>query len=308
VTASTTQSYTANFNTLYQLTTAVSPTLAGTVSPSAPVYELANTAVPISATANSGYTFSSWSASPSANATFGTNLVTLSGPATVTANFTVNQPTLTITPPSLSWVNQPNNTSVSQTLTLKNNGATAIKISNIKIPGSNTELDSLGDPDDFSFVSACGSSIAANSSCTIKVTFGADNDNLAPYASLVITDNAALSPQSVMLTATIVDPLISLSPSSLSFGTVTAPTTKTVTVKNSGLTALNLSGLAINGTDFAFNLTTTTCTSTTSLAKGATCVIGVTFSPTTTTSYSGTVTITSNALNGLTKTISLSGK
>ena len=307
-----TTSYTVYFNTLYQLTTAVSPAGAGTVSPSAPVYEPANTAVSISASANSGYTFSSWSASPSANASLGTNSVTLSGPATVTANFTANPPTLSINPPSLSWVNQPNNTSVSQTLTLKNNSATAIKISSIKIPGSNTELDSAGDPDDFSFLSACGSSIAANSSCTIKVTFGADNDNLKPYASLVITDSATGSPQSVGLTATIVDPLISLSSSSMSFGTVTPPATatKTVTVKNSGLTNLTLNAPSISGTDYAFTTGTCSTTGTTTLVPGGTCTISVIFSPPTTTkntNYSGTVTITSNALNGASKTISLSG-
>jgi len=115
----------------------------------------------------------------------------------------------------------------------------------------------------------------------------------------------------VPITANILDPLISLSSSNLSFGSITHATTaaKTVTVKNSGLTALKLSGLSISGTGFAFTSPAPagSCTSTTSLSPGATCNVGVTFSPAAKTNYSGQVTITSNALNGTTQKISLSG-
>jgi hypothetical protein len=239
-------------------------------------------------------------------------------PASQNFTLTVNAVnSLLLSTTSLNFGSVNNNKSVTLPLTLTNEGSNTITISSIKIPGSNTE-GSANDADDFSFVSHCGSSIPAtvgHNSCIIDVTFSADNDYPSSSASLVITDSATGSPQSVTLAASVLDPLISLSPSSLSFGTVTVPTTKTVTVKNSGLTALNLSGMTISGTDFAFNPTSTTCTSTTSLAKGATCVIGVTFSPASTTSYSGTVTITSNALNGTaapagqtTVKINLSGK
>jgi len=88
-TASTT--YTANFNTQYQLTTAVSPTGAGTVTPTTGGYDNASTPVALTATPASGYVFKNWSTTASGTLTNPTNATTatvsLSGPATVTANF-----------------------------------------------------------------------------------------------------------------------------------------------------------------------------------------------------------------------------
>ena len=57
---STATTYTANFDTQYQLTTATNPTEGGTVSPSSGSYYNANTVVPLSASPNSGYSFSNW--------------------------------------------------------------------------------------------------------------------------------------------------------------------------------------------------------------------------------------------------------
>jgi hypothetical protein len=308
-TTTTTTSYTASFNTLYQLTTAASPTNGGTVTPASGTYYASGAVVPVAAVANAGFKFTNWTG-PVATASSASTTVTMSAPETVTANFS-STPALTIFPTSLNFANQNNNTNASQTVTLTNAGSSTITISSVRIPGSNSETMSPGDPDDFSFANHCGSSIAAGKSCTIVVTFSADNDDINPYASLVITDNVTGSPQSVPITANILDPLISLSSNSLSFGSVTHATTsaKTVTVKNTGLTALTLSGLSISGTGFAFTSPAPagSCTSTTTLSPGATCVVGVTFSPAAAkVSYSGTVTITSNSLDG-TKKISLSG-
>ena len=78
--------YTATFQTQYQLTMAASPAAGGTVAPASGTYYNAGTVVPISATANSGYSFSSWTgtvASPAAAST----TISMSGPETVTANF-----------------------------------------------------------------------------------------------------------------------------------------------------------------------------------------------------------------------------
>lgn len=310
VTASTTTTaYTASFNTLYQLTTAASPTNGGTVTPASGSYYASGTVVPLTAVANATFKFNSWTG-PVASASSASTTVKMTAPATVTANFGAAQ-ALLISPTSLNFPNQNNNTNTSQTVTLTNQGSSTILISSIKIPGSNTEASLPGDPDDFSLVNHCGSTLAAGKSCTVSIIFSADNDDLSPYASLVITDNATGSPQSVPITANILDPLISLSSSNLSFGSITHATTaaKTVTVKNSGLTALKLSGLSISGTGFAFTSPAPagSCTSTTSLSPGATCNVGVTFSPAAKTNYSGQVTITSNALNGTTQKISLSG-
>lgn len=79
--------YTASFDTQYQLTTAVSPSGAGTVSPASGTYYAAGAVVPLTATANAGFAFSSWTGNV-ANATSASTTITMSGPQSVTANFT----------------------------------------------------------------------------------------------------------------------------------------------------------------------------------------------------------------------------
>src|ERR1035437_4272955 len=79
--------YTASFKTQYQLTTAASPAAGGTVTPSSGGFYDSGSVVAISATANSGYTFANWSGSV-ASANSASTTVTMSGPQTVTANFT----------------------------------------------------------------------------------------------------------------------------------------------------------------------------------------------------------------------------
>ncbi len=78
-------SYTANFNTQYQLTTAVTPSGSGTITPSCSsgCWESSGAIVSLTARANSGFTFSSWSGGLTGNPTS----VTMTAPQTVTATF-----------------------------------------------------------------------------------------------------------------------------------------------------------------------------------------------------------------------------
>ncbi len=79
--------YTATFDTFYQLTLAVSPNGGGTVSPASGSFFPANFTVNISATANAGYSFTSW-AGPVTNPNSAATTVVMSQPQSVTANFT----------------------------------------------------------------------------------------------------------------------------------------------------------------------------------------------------------------------------
>ena len=149
--------------------------------------------------------------------------------------------------------------------------------------------------------------------CTIAVGFLDSSKIFSPTAStatLIITDSAAGSPHSALMTAMVTDPQVSLSSTNLSFGnqkTGTTSAAKKVTLTNSGLTSLKLTGLTIKPTANFALATGTTCTSSTMLSPGGTCLIYVTFTPTTRgQKYSGTVTITDLALIG-TQIISLSG-
>jgi len=78
--------YTANLTTQYSMTTSVNPTGAGTVSPSGTSWYRSGQRASVSATANSGWAFRSWSGDLSGS----TNLssVVMNGPKNVTANFT----------------------------------------------------------------------------------------------------------------------------------------------------------------------------------------------------------------------------
>jgi hypothetical protein len=86
-----------------------------------------------------------------------------------------------------------NTSSAAKPVTLTNTGLTALTIDNIAIAGKN--------PTDFTETNNCPSSLGVKSSCTIGVTF-------KPLAkgslsgSVVITDNAQNSPQSISLSGT----------------------------------------------------------------------------------------------------------
>ena len=97
------RSITANFTqtpTQYTLATSISPANAGTVSPSSGNYD-PNTNVNLTATANSGYTFSSWSGLASGDTSSGnTARIYMNNNRSITANFVQPSPTPSGTP----WV------------------------------------------------------------------------------------------------------------------------------------------------------------------------------------------------------------
>jgi hypothetical protein len=103
---STATTYTASFNTQYQLTTQASPSADGTVSPASGSYFASGATIPVTATANAGFTFSSWT---STGGTFdsttsaSTNFHMPAAPASVTGNFAASavQITISTTPANL---------------------------------------------------------------------------------------------------------------------------------------------------------------------------------------------------------------
>jgi len=100
----------------------------------------------------------------------------------------------TVSPASLTFSTQTVGTSTAaKTVTLRNNLTTTLAISSITFTGA--------DPGDFGQTSTCGGSLAAQSTCTISVTFtpGATG---ARTATLNLYDSANNSPQTVSLTGT----------------------------------------------------------------------------------------------------------
>jgi Divergent InlB B-repeat domain len=97
---STATTYTATFDTQYQLTTQASPSADGSVTPASGGYYAGGAVIPVTATANSGFQFNNWT---STGGTFdsstaaSTNFHMPSAPATVTGNFAVAMEQITIT-------------------------------------------------------------------------------------------------------------------------------------------------------------------------------------------------------------------
>jgi hypothetical protein len=100
----------------------------------------------------------------------------------------------------------------------------------------------------------------------------------------------------------------SLSFASTALGSTSADSPQTVEIQNTGNAALNLSGIA-SATNFTIDGGTTTCSTSSPVAAGASCVIGVDFTPTTEGSLTGFIVLTDNALNSVnaTQSIALSG-
>jgi len=119
-------------------------------------------------------------------------------------------PDVTLLPFLVSFSVAQGGTSIPQSLTLTNNGATALPISSISIGGANASS--------FGQTNNCGSSLAANSSCTIFVTFspailGGTYVNAPPpdvlTATVSVMDTAGNAPQTAQLVGTGTLPAVS---------------------------------------------------------------------------------------------------
>lgn len=159
-------------------------------------------------------------------------------------------------------------TSTAKAIKLTNTGTSTLNISSITING------------DFAIsAKTCGTTVAAGANCTVSVTFRPTAIGIRK-GTLTFNDDALTTPQTVALTGT--GTQISLSPVSLSFGTVAVGTTsaaKSVTVTDVGTTPVTFSGFSIAGTNPGdYQISANTCG--TSLAAGGSCTVGVVFKPT----------------------------
>ncbi|SHL25334.1 choice-of-anchor D domain-containing protein [Actinacidiphila paucisporea] len=167
--------------------------------------------------------------------------------------------------------------------------------------GSAAAVSALSASGDFAQTNTCGSSVPANGSCTVAVTFKPTAAG-ERTGTLTVTAGGNTSTVTLTGTGTAPGPVLNANPANLSFGgTVVGSTAapQTVTVTNSGTTAATVSGVTATG-DFT---QTNNCSS---LAVGASCAVTVTFKPTAGGTRNGTLTLTSNANNSPTA-VALSG-
>jgi hypothetical protein len=144
--------------------------------------------------------------------------------------------------------------------------------------------------------------------CAVSVTFTPATTG-SFSASLVFTDNASGSPQTVTLSGTGTDVVVGLSASGLSFPSQPPATTSaalTETVTDTGTANLILSTVTIGGTNPSnFAKSADTCTGAT-VTPGNTCQVSVTFTPSAAGNFSASLIFTDNG-SGSPQTVSLSG-
>jgi len=200
-----------------------------------------------------------------------------SGTHVVTLNGTGNAPGVTLTPSTLLFGSQVVNTaSAAQTVALTNSGTSGLFIASITANG------------DFASTNNCGSSLAANASCTIGVTFTPAVTGTRS-GTVTITDGAGT--HVATLTGTGTAPGVTLTPSNLTFGSEVvgvSSVAQAVTVANTGTSSLIISSISAAG-DFT---QTDNCTT---IAAGASCSIQAVFTPTASGTRSGVITLVDNA-------------
>lgn len=221
----------------------------------------------------------------------------------------IQGPTLGTAPGSLTFPSTiAGQSSAAQDVVLKSLGAQSVSLSSIQFSGANSA--------DFREADNCISSpvLPTNHTCTIAVTYAPAYPG-SSQATLIVTDNAAGSPQTISLAGTAIaptppSPAVTLNPAgAFTFpgtptqGTSTAP--QTVTLTNSGGAALQIFSAALNGFNAAdFIISSDTCSG--SIAANASCNISLVFSPFASGIRSTTLTITDNAANSP-QSVSLSG-
>ena len=185
-------------------------------------------------------------------------------------------------------------------VTVTNTGTSPLSILDIAISG------------DFGFDSACPvtTTLAPGASCDVNVTFAPLVTGLRG-GTLTVTTNDPASPHTVALSGSgVILPTATLAidPAAVDFGTLTLGTTSAVqlvTISNTG----NADALLSTSTNAPFALAAppagrTACGS--ALVAGASCVVGLTFTPVVSGGVPGALVVTSNASNPRI-TVSLSG-
>jgi len=183
-------------------------------------------------------------------------------------------PTATLS--GITFGNQPEGTTSSaMTATLSNTSTTAsLTIGAISITGTNLA--------NFAVVTGgtCNSTLAANTSCTIAVTFSPPRVLTGYTATLNVATNATGTPQTSTLTGTgtYVKPMVTLLPSPYDFGGIVMgqqSAAQAFTLSNIGTSPFTFTEGISDSTDFA--ITGTTCGTT--LTAGSSCTVSVVFQP-----------------------------
>ena len=217
-------------------------------------------------------------------------------PATVALSGTGVQPAISVVPTGVSFSNVTVGVTNSQTVTISNPGTANLTVSQVSLVGSGFSYSGLALP----------LTIAQGASSLFTVAFTPTSATTFS-ATLTLSSNAPASSLTIPLSGAGTSPILTLSasPSSLAFPTTTTGATsasQTVTLTNTGNSAVTISGVTVTGTGFS----TSGITPGIILMPNQSATMNVAFAPLTAGSLTGSVSVVSNATNSPT-TISLSG-
>ena len=196
------------------------------------------------------------------------------------------QPQISAAPGSVSFGTVTVGQTSSQAVTLTNAGGAPLNITQLAGPGTGFSLTGLALP----LTLAPGKSTAFTVSFT--PTSGASSSS-----SLMLMSNAPTSPTTIPLSGTGSAQVLQLTPSTtaLSFGnqTLNASATQSVTLTNTGNSAVSISQVNVAGTGFSLNGSAPVVT----LSAGQAASFSVTFTPTVAGNATGSASVVSTAAN-----------
>jgi len=211
------------------------------------------------------------------NATNPTSTVALSGSA-VAASYTMS-----LSPSSLNFGNVSAGSSSKQNVQVSNTGNSSVTVTQAAASGAGISVSGLGAP----------VTLAPSQSLTLAVTFAPTTAG-ATAGSVTVTNNDGVNAVAAV-TGTQVQPGLSLTPTSASFGSVVTGNTnsQTVQIKNSGTSSLTVSQATVTGAGFTLSGLALPLT----LSPSQTGNFNVQYAPQSAGSVSGGVSIVSNAPN-----------
>ena len=198
----------------------------------------------------------------------------------LTGSGTATQAQMTISPSLLAFNNVNAGSSTTQNVTLTNGGNATLNITAVGIAGPGYIMN-LTAP----------TTINAGTSKIFTVTFAPTAASSAP-GTISITSNAPTSPATLSLSAAGIQAQASANPTSASFGTVTIGNSNSqpITLTNSGNTTLTFSQVTPVGTGFSV----TGLSTATTIAAGASVTFNVVFTPSSTATVNGSLTLVTN--------------
>ena len=211
------------------------------------------------------------------NATNPTSTVALSGSA-VAASYT-----MALSPSSLNFGNVSAGSSTTQNVQVSNTGNSSVTVTQVAASGAGISVSGLGAP----------VTLAPSQSLALHVTFAPTTAG-ATAGSVTVTNNDGVNAVAAV-TGAEVQPGLSLTPTSASFGSVVTGSTnsQTVQIKNSGTASLTVSQATVTGAGFTLSGLALPLT----LTPGQSGNFNVQYAPQSAGSVSGGVSIVSNAPN-----------